>query len=419
MLEFWYKEKRTLVDFRRGPLGPHVDGFAAYLRTKGYSREWGKEVLGKCCQFNGFLIDQGITTCRKVNESLIDPFLALYLSGTRTAGTFYSPRSVARQALRLLFSYLVETGELKPATPTRIKKRYDWLLDPYLVYLDKECGFSKTTIERASSQVGSFLEALGGKAARSHFKTLRAEAVERCASRYLKESVHNLESQSGSLRRFFGYCAARRYTAMDFSGLVPPVRRYRHASLPKGMEDSSLERVLRGIDTDTPTGARDYAIMALMTAYGLRGVSVAALLLDDIDWQRSRLRIRAQKGGKEVTVPLMESVGDALVRYLRDRPARTPFREVFLTVHAPVQPLRGLMISHLVRGHMKRAGITTAGIGSRTLRHSWAIRALAHDSPIKSIADVLGHRFIDTTFIYAKADVNSLREVALPWPGKD
>jgi integrase len=153
-------------------------------------------------------------------------------------------------------------------------------------------------------------------------------------------------------------------------------------------------------------------------AYGLRGVSVAELLLDDIDWQRSRIRIRAKKGGKEVVLPLMDSVGDTLVRYLRHRVDKTPFREVFLTVKAPVRPLNSLAISRLVRDYMHQAGITMAGAGARTLRHSWAIRALANESPIKSIADVLGHRYIDTTFIYAKADLKTLREVAMPWPKK-
>jgi integrase/recombinase XerD len=158
--------------------------------------------------------------------------------------------------------------------------------------------------------------------------------------------------------------------------------------------------------------------MILMMAYGLRGVSVAQLLLDDIDWQRARIRIRAQKGGKEVVLPLMDTVGDALIHYLRHRCNKSPFREVFLTVKAPVRPLNSLVISNVVRGYMRAAGITQAGAGSRTLRHSWAIRALANDSPIKAIADVLGHRYIDTTFIYAKADLKTLREVAMPWPEK-
>lgn len=130
------------------------------------------------------------------------------------------------------------------------------------------------------------------------------------------------------------------------------------------------------------------------------------------------IRIRAQKGGKEVMLPLMDSVGDALVGYLRHRHDKTPFREVFLTTKAPVRPLTSGGISNIVRGYMRKVGITLAGGGSRTLRHSWAIRALANDSPIKAIADVLGHRYIDTTFIYAKADLNTLREVAMPWPEK-
>src|SRR6266496_3754851 len=156
-----------------------------------------------------------------------------------------------------------------------------------------------------------------------------------------------------SALRALPYCAAHQYTRMDFSGLIPPVRCYRHASLPKGMEDSALERMLDAIDKSTPTGARDYAIMVLMMAYGLRGVSVAELLLDDIDWQRSRIRIRAQKGGKEVVLPLMDTVGDALIHYLRHRCNKSPFREVFLTVKAPVRPLNSLVISNLVRGYMR------------------------------------------------------------------
>jgi site-specific recombinase XerD len=418
MLEYWYKEKRTLVDFRRGPLGPHFDAFAARLRAEDYSPDGAKTILSKCCQFNAYLIEHGVATCAQLTESLIEPFLELYLVHTRSAGTYYSPKIVARGALKRLFRYLVEIKAVMPPKPTLVRKPHDWLLHIYLQHLQDECGFSAVTLQRVRAQVGSFLDALGRAAARHRFKTLRAEAVESYLSRHLKDSPENLASLGGSLRRFFRYCAVHQYTRMDFSGLIPPVRRYRHAALPKGMEDSALERVLGAIDRDTPNGARDYAIMVLMMAYGLRGVSVAQLLLDDIDWQRSRIRIRAQKGGKEVVLPLMDAVGDALIHYLRHRCNQSPFREVFLTVKAPVRPLNSLVISHLVRGYMRATGMAQAGTGTRTLRHSWAIRALANDSPIKAIADMLGHRYIDTTFIYAKADLKTLREVAMPWPEK-
>ena len=256
---------------------------------------------------------------------------------------------MTRGALKRLFSYLIETGALKPPKPKRIKKPYDWLLDPYLEHLRNECELSQVTIQRAQVQVSSFLRTLGPKAARNRFKTLRAEAVEGYLTRHLKDSPENLTSLGRHSAGFFVTAPHSQHTRMDFSGMIPPVRRYRHASLPKGMEDSALERVLGAIDKNTPTGARDYAIMVLMMAYGLRGVSVAELLLDDIDWQRSQIRIRAQKGGKEVVLPLMDAVGDALIGYLRHRFDKTPFREIFLTVKAPVRPLNSLVISNLVR----------------------------------------------------------------------
>ena len=418
MLEYWYKEKRTLVDFRRGPLGPHFDGFAAYLKARKYSYVTAIGILGRSCQFNAFLIERGIDSCREITKSLVEPFLQAYL-GRKQAVTVDCPaRKNAVCGLERLFGYLVDTKVLKLHEPPPVKRLYDWLLNPYLRHLREERGLAKATLQRVHTDVGLFLEALGRKAERRYFKVLRAEMVENYWSLRIKEDLKNLTMMACSLRGFFKYCAVQKHTRMDFSDLIPPVRRYRHASLPRGMEDSALESMLATIDRNTPNGARDYAIMVLMMGYGLRGISVAELLLDDIDWQRSRIRIRAQKGGKEVVLPLIDSVGEAIVDYLRHRFDKAPFREVFLTVKAPVRPLNSLVISHIVRNYLSKAGITMAGAGARTLRHSWAIRALANDSPIKSIADVLGHRYIDTTFIYAKADLKTLRGAAMPWPEK-
>ena len=406
-----------MVDFRRGPIGPYFDRFASHLKDRGYSADSAKQILGKCCQFNAFLIEKQIACVHQINEQLLDDFLDLYLLHTRTA-CLYSPRGDARRALKRLLEYLIQIKALQPAKPKAAKTSYSWLLDPYLQHLRDECELSEVTIQRARVQVGSFLAALRQKAKRDHFKSLSAGTVESYVKQHLKDSPDNLSALASSLRRFFRYCVARGHARIDFSGLIPSIRRYRHASLPKGMEDSALERTLNSIPKETPNGSRDYAMILLMMAYGIRGISAAELLLDDIDWQHSRLRIRAQKGGKEVQLPLLEPVGEAMIQYLRHRPDRTPFREVFLTTKAPFRPLTSVTISRVVRTYMEKAGVAAAGSGSRTLRHSWAIRALGHDSPIKAIADVLGHRYIDTTFIYAKADLKSLREVAMPWPKK-
>jgi hypothetical protein len=243
-LEYWFRERRTIVDFRRGPLGPHFDGFAAYLKAKGYSHNWGSRTLAKCCLFNAFLIDQGITKCEELSESLIDSFLDVYFENFRTAGAYYATRTNARGMLKRLLLYLIETQAIEPPKPKPIKKPYGWILEPYLRYLRDECELSETTIQRARSQVSSFLEALRQKVGRNRFKALSAEPIECYIRQHLESSPENLASLTGSLRRFFRYCASHRYTRTDFSGLLPAVRYYHHASLPKGMEDSALDRVL-------------------------------------------------------------------------------------------------------------------------------------------------------------------------------
>jgi hypothetical protein len=98
-------------------LGPHLDGFAAYLKAKGYSQNWGSRTLAKCCLFNAFLIDQGITKCEELSESLIDSFLDAYFENFRTSGACYVPRTNARGMLKRLFLYLIETQAFEPPKP--------------------------------------------------------------------------------------------------------------------------------------------------------------------------------------------------------------------------------------------------------------------------------------------------------------
>ena len=263
MLEYWFKEKRTLVDFKRGPLGPYFDRFAAHLKDRGYSTGVATETLGKCCQFNAFLIEKSVVHCDRITETLLNDFLDLYLLHTRTA-CLYSSRGDARRSLNRLLEYLIQIKMLEPSKPKAVNTLYSWLLDPYLFHLRKDCELSVVTVQRASVQVSSFLAALRQKAKRDNFKSLSAGTVESYVKQHLKDSPENLSVLASSLRRFFRYCATHKHARTDFSGLIPSIRRYRHASLPKGMEDSALERMLNAIPKEVPNGARDYAIMMVM-----------------------------------------------------------------------------------------------------------------------------------------------------------
>ena len=415
-LEYFYVERRTLADFRRGPLGRYFDGFAAGLKKNGYVAHTAIAILATSCVFNAFLIERGITTAAAVTETLIPPFLEVYLRDVRTSSARYSPRHHCLNHLKHLFLYLEAIKIYVPPKLAPVVTRYSWLLEPYLKYLQDERLLVPITVKRHVTHATAFLESLKGDVQRPRLRALRAEQVESRLRQFIKNSKDNISSLCSSLRGLLAYCANHGHMQSDFTGLVPHQRRYRHSSLPRGVDDSSLDRVLNEIDKKTPNGSRDYAIVLVLMAYGVRAISAARLLLDDIDWPQAKIRFRAQKGGKEVLVPLLDAVGEAIIQWLRHRDPRTPFREVFLSTKAPHAPLGSCAISKVVQTYMQKAGVHQPGRGAHTLRHSWAIRALENDQPIKAIADVLGHRYIDTTYIYAKADLKTLRQVAMPWP---
>jgi integrase/recombinase XerD len=417
MLEYFYKEQRTLVDFRRGPLGSHFDGFARRLKEAGYSSQAARDILRQCCQFNIFLIEKGVSRVREITPALADSFVAAYLAHIQSLESFYIAQLDARRALKHLFNYLTAVGAMKAPVVKPVKTPYSWMLDPYLKYLGEERQLTQLSIQRQEGNLHPFLKSLKADVTRERMKTLQAHRIESHIKQHLKDSRKNLRCLAAALRGFLQFCSRQGYTKEDLSLVIPSIPSYRLASIPKGMEESAIQKILSTINQDSPHGARDYAILLLLTAYGIRGKQAAQLVLDDINWPRSTIRIRALKWGKEVVLPLLDPVGEAILRFLRHRPDSI-YREVFLSMRAPYAPMSGLAISQIVRKAMRKANVQMPHGGANTFRHSWAIRALGHNNPMKAIADVLGHRCLDTTFIYAKADLKALRQVAMPWPGR-
>ncbi len=144
---------------------------------------------------------------------------------------------------------------------------------------------------------------------------------------------------------------------------------------------------------------------------------VRHLQLADIHWSKNQILFRALKRGKDSLLPLTDDVGKSLLDYLKKaRPKRVcPY--VFLTSCAPYHRLdQSSTISKIVCSYIVKARIDAPCKGSHALRHCFATRMVQAGHPLKSVADVLGHRRLSTTFIYTKVDFNALKQVALPWP---
>lgn len=200
---------------------------------------------------------------------------------------------------------------------------------------------------------------------------------------------------------------------------VPSVPKWKISNIPKVLSEEQVAALMKTFDRATAIGLRDYAITLCLARLGFRAGEVAQLLVDDVNWRSGSLRILTVKGRRVSTLPLPEDVGSALAAYLQS--GRPPTKERHLFVNHGRGPQKGTaMTSSAVRAVIRRAwehsGVQVPSQGTHTLRHTLASRMLRTGADLKQIADVLRHRSLDTTIVYAKVDLGRLAEVAQPWP---
>ena len=179
-----------------------------------------------------------------------------------------------------------------------------------------------------------------------------------------------------------------------------------------------VQQVLSACNRKTATGKRDYAILLLLARLGLRSGEVARLTLEDVDWEAGCVTVHG-KAGRVDQLPLPADVGTAIVAYLKSRkPPASATRRLFLYAKAPFTGFKNQKAIGTVVGRaLSKAGIAPARNSAHQFRHALASELLRQGRSLAEIGEVLRHRNPETTAIYAKVDLQSLRLLALPWPG--
>ena len=223
------------------------------------------------------------------------------------------------------------------------------------------------------------------------------------------------------LRSFLLFLYISDRVILDLSSVVIGPTLYAFESIPSALRSEEVNKVLETTRKDrSPKGLRDYAILILLSSYGLRAGEVTTLRLSDVDWQRDVLRIQHSKSGESSEMPLLPTVGNAILNYLQKGRPKTDVREIFIRHRAPYRHYpSGSSLYRLVRNRITAAGIEPQGRrGSHAFRHARAVSMLRAAVPIKEIGDLLGHRSAHATAAYLKLATEDLRVVALEIPAE-
>ena len=300
-------------------------------------------------------------------------------------------------------------------------------LRDYLQYCKDRLYLRAGTLRVRSKELTIFLDFLSSKKARtldqlqardlSEFLTCRADLPLGKIRRDHWLQPKTVARIVSDIRSFLRFLAMRGILQKDLSVELPKVRVARDATIPSVWDQALVVRLLQAVDRSSAKGKRDYAILLLACRLGLRVGDIRTLKLDELHWDDSTIQITQGKTETPLILPLTNEVGEALIDYLKSGRPQTAHREVFLKVQPPFDPfVKDTHLHHIVTYWRELAGIEFRAPqkrGIHSLRHTLATRLLEKGTPLTTIAEILGHTSLESTRIYAKADVEALRSVAL------
>lgn len=390
-----------------GQLGPHVEGYRVWLARRGYAPGTTNNMLAVLGQLGRWMPGEGLKAAQLTEDSMV-----AFLAARRAAGR--RPVLGIRGIVPVL-TYLREVGVATAFIPPRTALRS--LLGEYRTWLLEDRGLAVTTVCRYEATGRRFLEqqAVAGEVFEPAGLTgadVNAFLLRECG----RVSTGSAKGRVAELRSLLRFLYLQGITPLRLGTAVPPVGGWRLAGLPPpSMTVADVQLLLDSCDRSTAVGVRDFAIMMLVARLGLRSIEVARLQLRDVDWRAGELVVRG-KGHRHDLLPLTPEVGEALVAYLSsDRLAPEGVRHLFLTCRAPRGPIRADLVGDVVQRACDRAGLPP--VGPHRLRHALAAELLRRGAGLVAISQVLRHQDLATTALYAKVDLDTLRNVAQPWPG--
>lgn len=294
------------------------------------------------------------------------------------------------------------------------------LIESFLLYREKENRLSPRTRHDDRLYLSKFI----------HY--LNAVGISEVEQLHLKTITDFLQSLNTSqramrsscivrLRKLFSYWYGQDIITVNLARQMPNDIYRQQAKLPSVYTKLEITAMLDSIDRSNGQGKRDYAIILLLSRYGLRASDVCQLNFANIQWEENIITIDQYKTGKHLELPLLKEVGEAIIDYLKYGRQKSILPNIFLKLKPPYGQMSSGSIYDAVNKAMRFAGIkpNCRKHGSHIFRHTLASLLLKEQSVLPVISEVLGHTSTDSTKTYIRIDIDSLRMCALEVPTVD
>lgn len=389
-----------------GPLAAEVHEFRTGLVRAGYSARMAQDNAYVMAFLSRWLEAEGLTP-PELTAGQLERFAA-----ARRAAGYRRWRTVT--SLRLLLRHLRDRHLVPGEPPPDAGDPASRILEAFGRYLRTERQLAERTVSLRVHLARPFLAGLAGPDGTVRLDQASPAAVAGFVTGQSRVyATSSMKQVTVALRSLLRYLFAAGLAGRDLSPSVPPVAGWRLSGLPGGAGDGDVAAMLAGCDRSAVTGARDFAVLMLMSRLGLRACEVARLRLDDVDWRAGELTVRG-KGGRVDRLPLPADVGSAVAGYLRLRRPRAACREVFLRAFGPDAPMSRQAAVTVPRRAAGRAGLPA--VGAHRLRHRAATLVVSNGGSLAEAAQLLRHGSEAVTAIYAKVDRAALATVTRPWP---
>jgi len=410
MLEQFFESTQRIREIRNRRYGGIIVDFAAELYRAGYATITARRHIRTVEHLVHWMCKKSISITM-LTEPTVSKFFD-HLNRCRCPHYARSDRRNVEKGTRLFLNHLFRFDIL---TTTRQKHSPcdEEMCTTFCEWMRQQRGTSDRTLNKYKSTVNRLVRSLGNDTNKYTAHNLREFLL--IASKDCGWAA--VKNCTTSLRMFLRFLIATGKCPIGLDDAIPGIAHWRLSSLPQYIQPADVEKVIGTCDPRTARGSRDRAILLLLARLALRAGDIVEMRLCDIEWKEAWIQVTG-KGRRQTRLPLTQELGEAITHYIINWRPAAPTDKLFLSILAPFRPFScHSAVSVMVSRALRRADIKCAGRNSAHIfRHSAATAMLRQGASLQEIATVLRHRSTSTTEIYAKIDVDSLLEIAQPWP---